>query len=260
MKGEVTTIGSEKEILRLEGVTKSFAGVMAVHQVDIRLMPQEIRALIGPNGAGKTTLFNLITGHLPLDAGRIFFEGVEITGFPPYSICQRRLSRTFQITSIFPRMTVLENVQAAIFSRQGRIFDPLSRAKGIALDMTMEHLKTVGLLDEANKISGSLSLGDQKLLELGIALATEPKLLLLDEPTAGMALHERLELMALITRIVNDKQLTVLFIEHDMDVVFSIAQRISVLHQGKIIAEDDPLSIRANEEVQGVYLGWQKLS
>ena len=246
---------AETDILKLESVTKSFAGVTAVHHVTITLMPREIRALIGPNGAGKTTLFNLITGDLPLDGGRIFFEGAEITGLPPYRISQRNISRTFQITSIFPRMSVVENVQAALFSKRGRTFDPLSRARGMDLDRTMELLETVGLSDQSHKISGSLALGDQKLLELAIALATEPTLLLLDEPTAGMALHERIEFVKLITRIVEEKQLTVFFIEHDMDIVFSIAQRINVIHQGRIIAEGDPSSIRANPEVQGVYLG-----
>lgn len=221
-------------------------------------MPYEIRALIGPNGAGKTTLFNLITGDLRLDAGKIFFQDDEITKFPAHSICKKGISRTFQITSIFHRASVLENVQTAILSQQGRTFDFLSRAKEIALDETMELLGTVGLLNQAQKVTSSLSLGDLKLLELAIALATEPKLLLLDEPTAGMALYERLELMERIRRIVEEKHLTMLFIEHDMDIVFSVAQKISVMHQGQIIAEDETQAIRVNEEVQGVYLGWQK--
>ncbi len=250
-------IPAEREFLRLEGVSKSFGGVMAVYKVSMSLMPHEIRALIGPNGAGKTTLFNLITGQLPIGAGHIFFQEDEITGMPPHRISQSGISRTFQITSIFPRLSVLESVQTAILSQQKRILNPLGWIRGEALDRTLDILETVGLLPQAKKISATLSLGDRKLLDLGIALATEPKLLLLDEPTAGMASYERLELVNLIARIAKEKRLAVLFIEHDMDIVFSIAQKITVMHQGKIIAEGDPPEIRANEEVQGVYLGCQ---
>lgn len=249
---------NEKEILRLEGLTRDFEGLRAVNHVTTGLMPQEIRAIIGPNGAGKTTLFNLVTGQLRLNAGRIFFQGEEITGSSPHRVTQKGISRTFQITHIFPRMTVLQNVRTALHVKKGKTFNLILQANKIAIDETMELLKLVGLLPHADKVSGTLSLGDQKVLELAIALAAEPKLLLLDEPTAGMASYERMELMNLISRIVSEKQITVLFIEHDMDVVFSIAQRISVMHQGKIIAEDEPSKIKANEMVQGVYLGWQR--
>lgn len=222
------------------------------------IMSHKITALIGPNGAGKTTLFNLITGQLHLDTGKIFFQGEDISNLPPHEICKRGMSQTFQIASIFPRLSVLECVRTALLSRQGKTFNFLLRAQGMATNKSMELLETVGLVPQAHKVSGALALGDQKLLEIALALAMEPTLLLLDEPTAGMAAHERSALVDFLARIVATKQLTVLFIEHDMDMVFSIADKISVAHQGVIIAEDEPSAIRANEKVQGIYLGCQK--
>lgn len=260
MMDEDKTIDSRKEILHLKEVTKSFYRMTAVSRVSMSLMRGETRALIGPNGAGKTTLFNLIAGSLMLDAGQIFFQGHEITKLPPHKICRRGLSRTFQIASIFPKMTVLESVQTAVLCQEGKMFNFILRAKKLALDKTVELLETVGLLPQKNKISNTLSLGDQRLLELAIVLAGAPTLLLLDEPTAGMASHERFELISLIGRIAEEKNLTLLFIEHDMDVVFSIARKITVMHEGRIIAEGEPSAIRSNEEVQGVYLGWQNRS
>jgi len=211
--------------------------------------------VIGPNGAGKTTLFNVITGHLVPDSGRVGFGGRDITGQPPHAICRLGLARSFQRTNIFPRLTVFENVQIAILSHEGRAYGVWSPARGLARARTMAVLEDVGLAHRAADASGSLSYGDQKQLELGIALALEPTLLLLDEPTAGMSPQETRASVALVERIARQRKLTVLFTEHDMDVVFSVARSIRVLHQGRIIAEGRPEEIRGHPEVKRVYLG-----
>ena len=193
--------------------------------------------MIGPNGAGKTTLFNVITGHLVPDAGHVGFAGRDITGRAPHAICRLGLARSFQRTNIFPRLSVFENVQIAVLSHEGRAYGFWAPARGLARDRTMAVLENVGLAHRAADLSGSLSYGDQKQLELGIALALQPTLLLLDEPTAGMSPQETRSSVALVARIARERKLTVLFTEHDMDVVFSVAQKIRVLHQGRIIAE-----------------------
>jgi branched-chain amino acid transport system ATP-binding protein len=217
--------------------------------------PGEISAVIGPNGAGKTTLFNVITGHLVPDAGRIRLGGRDITGLPPHAICRLGLARSFQRTNIFPRLTVFENVQIAVLSHAGQAYGLWRPARGLARDRTLALLEQVGLAPRAADASGSLSYGDQKQLELGIALALEPTLLLLDEPTAGMSPQETRSSIALVARIARERKLTVLFTEHDMEVVFSVAQRIRVLHHGSIIAEGSPEAIRADAEVKRIYLG-----
>jgi branched-chain amino acid transport system ATP-binding protein len=237
------------------GLKKHFGGLQAVNGVDLGVPDGDLRAIIGPNGAGKTTLFNLITGDLPHDSGQIYFRGEEVSGLAPQDLCRRGIGRTFQVTSIFRRLTALENVQTALLSHHRRHYDILRPARRLYREAAMALLERVGLAGQAAKPSGILAHGDQRRLELAIALASEPSLLMLDEPTAGMAARERHEIMALAADIARAAGLTILFTEHDMDVVFAVAKRITVLHQGAVIAEGTPLEVRANPEVQRVYLG-----
>jgi len=247
--------GRQDLVLQTEGLRKHFGGVQAVNGVDLAVPPGDLRAIIGPNGAGKTTLFNLITGDLAHDTGHIYFAGEEVSGLPPYRLYRRGMSRTFQITSIFRRLTALENVQTALLSHHRRHYNVFVRARRLYRDEALAMLERVGLREQASKPSGILAHGDQRRLELAIALASAPTLLLLDEPTAGMAPRERHEIMALVARIAADTGLTVVFTEHDMDVVFAVARRITVLHQGAVLAEGPPVEVRANKDVQRVYLG-----
>lgn len=242
-------------LLRVEQVTKSFDGFVAVHDVDLTVEKGQMACIIGPNGAGKSTLFNLITGHLQPTHGRVFFQERDITGLPPYKICQLGMGRSFQRTNIFPRLSVFDNVQVAVLSHQKRTLHFFTPANKLVQHETYALLEQVGLADEAQSISGTLSYGFQKQLELGIALASEPELLLLDEPTAGMSPQETANTIALIGKIARERDLTLLFTEHDMDVVFSIAEKITVLHQGQVLAEGPPAEVRRNPEVQRVYLG-----
>jgi branched-chain amino acid transport system ATP-binding protein len=242
-------------VLETHGLAKRFGGVRAVAGVDLAMPRGEIRALIGPNGAGKTTFFNMLTGQLRADAGEVRFKGERLSGLQPHAVWRRGVSRTFQITATFPTLTALENVQVALFSHGGRTYSLLGRAAGLDVDAARALLDQVGLAAQAGRVAGTLAYGDLKKLELAVALANDPALLLLDEPTAGMAPAERGALMALTERIARERGLTVLFTEHDMDVVFSIADRIMVLHQGRVIAEGRPEDVRADPQVQQVYLG-----
>ncbi len=242
-------------MLEVRGVRKAFDGFQAVADVDLTVKQTSICAIIGPNGAGKTTFFNLITGHLRPDAGSVRLHGREITGLPPHQICRLRMARSFQRTNIFPRLTVFQNVQAAFLSHRGHGLDLFSNVDRFYREETAALLESIGLIDRAHEVSGFLSHGGQKQLELGIALASEPEILLLDEPTAGMSAAETHETIGLIERIVRDHGLTLLFTEHDMEVVFSISQKITVLHQGRVIAEGTPAEVRGNPEVKRVYLG-----
>ena len=244
-------------VLRLAGLKKHFGGVQAVAGVDLAVPRGDVRAVIGPNGAGKTTLFNLITGDLPHDSGEIHFRGREISGLAPQDLSRRGMARTFQITSIFRRLTALENVQTALLVHHRRHYNVLLPARRLYREPAMGLLDRVGLAAQAAKPSGTLAHGDQRRLELALALAGDPQLLMLDEPTAGMAPRERHEIMALVAAIARDAGLTVVFTEHDMDVVFAVARHITVLHQGAVIAEGEPAEVRANPEVQRVYLGTQ---
>jgi branched-chain amino acid transport system ATP-binding protein len=244
-----------RRVLDVRGVRKAFDGFQAVAGVDLEVTRGQIAAIIGPNGAGKTTVFNLITGHLKPDAGRVLLNGREITGLAPHDVCRLGMGRSFQRTNIFPRLTVFQNVQAALISHRGRGFDVFRRATNLYRDDTLAVLDAIGLSDKAHEVSGFLSHGNQKQLELGIALASEPDLLLLDEPTAGMSATETRESMRLIERIARERSLTLLFTEHDMEVVFGIAQTITVLHQGRVITRGAPAEIRQDPEVRRVYLG-----
>jgi branched-chain amino acid transport system ATP-binding protein len=244
-------------VLQTVALRKHFGGVQAVNGVNLAVPAGDLRAIIGPNGAGKTTLFNLISGDLPHDSGQIYVRGEEVSGLAPQDLCRRGLGRTFQITSIFRRLSALENVQTALLTHHRRHYDILRPARRLYREAAMTLLDRVGLAAQAGKPSGILAHGDQRRLELAIALASEPHLLLLDEPTAGMASPERHQIMALVAAIAGEAGLTVIFTEHDMDVVFAVARRITVLHQGAVIAEGPPLEVRGNREVQRVYLGQQ---
>ncbi len=242
-------------LLKVEKITKSFDGFVAVRNMNLTVAKGQMACIIGPNGAGKSTAFNLITGHLLPTEGRVYFRDQDITGLPPHTICQMGIGRSFQRTNIFPRLSVFENVQVAVMSHHKKTLNLFTPAKKLLLQETQLLLEDVGLADEAESISGMLSYGFQKQLELGIALASEPELLLLDEPTAGMSPQETVSTIELIEKIVRDRGLTLLFTEHDMDVVFSIAEQITVLHQGEVLAEGKPDDVRQNPEVQRVYLG-----
>jgi branched-chain amino acid transport system ATP-binding protein len=242
-------------VLRVRDVRKAFGGVRAVDGVSFTLARGEIRALIGPNGAGKSTFFNILTGQLTADGGEVEFLGCRISGLPPHAVIRRGVGRTFQITATFATLSVLENVQVARLSHAGQSRAVATPAARLEVDASMRLLAQVGLAEQASRAAGVLAHGDLKKLELALALAGEPTLLLLDEPTAGMAPAERGALMALTTAIARQRGLTILFTEHDMDVVFAVAERIMVLHQGRIIAEGSPGEVRANRHVQAVYLG-----
>jgi branched-chain amino acid transport system ATP-binding protein len=242
-------------VLETCGLTKAFGGVVAVDGVDLAVPRGEIRALIGPNGAGKTTCFNMLSGQLAPDRGEVRFKGARLSGLPPYQVWRRGVSRTFQITATFTSLTALENVQVARLSHRRQTYALLASAARLEMDEARRRLAQVGLEDQAARPAAVLAYGDLKRLELAVALANDPELLLLDEPTAGMAPAERGALMALVERLARERGLTVLFTEHDMDVVFAVADRIMVLHQGRVIAEGKPAEVRADGEVQRVYLG-----
>jgi branched-chain amino acid transport system ATP-binding protein len=242
-------------ILAARALRKSFGGVRAVDDVSFELARGEIRALIGPNGAGKTTCFNMLTGQLAPDRGEVRLGEARISGLPPHAIWRRGVSRTFQITATFGTLTALQNVQVARWSHGRRTYRLLAPAHRLEAGPSLALLEQVGLAGQAHRPAGILAYGDLKKLELAIALASDPSVLLLDEPTAGMAPAERGELMRLIVAIARGRGLTVLFTEHDMDVVFSAAERIMVLHLGRLIADGVPAAVRADRTVQQVYLG-----
>jgi branched-chain amino acid transport system ATP-binding protein len=242
-------------MLQVEAVNKSFEDFMAVSGANLTVGKGEIVAVIGPNGAGKTTLFNLITGALKRDRGKIIFKGEDISELPPYEICKKGISRSYQIVNIFPRLTVLKNVQVAVLSQQRKSRKLFLPAKNMVVSETKDILESVGLLDKAHGVAGALSHGDQKILEIAIALGNEPELLILDEPTAGMSPEETSATMVLIKRLAQMRGLTILFCEHDMDIVFSIAESIMVMHQGRTLIQGRPEEVRRNSFVQEAYLG-----
>ncbi|WP_454019377.1 ABC transporter ATP-binding protein [Azospirillum sp. Marseille-Q6669] len=241
--------------LSVENLQRAFGGVQAVRGVSFALDAGEVLALIGPNGAGKTTCFNLLNGHLRPDAGTVRLDGVDIVGLPPRRIWRMGVGRTFQITATFASMTVRENVQMVLLSVHRRLFGLWVPAASGFRDEAMALLERVGMGAQAERPCGVLAYGDLKRVELAMALAGAPKVLLMDEPTAGMAPGERQELMALTSSLVRERGLAVLFTEHDMDVVFGHATRIIVLDRGQLIAEGTPDAVRADPRVQAVYLG-----
>ncbi|MGQ0551518.1 MAG: ABC transporter ATP-binding protein [Armatimonadota bacterium] len=243
------------EMLRVTGVSRSFDGFLAVQGAALSVEAGSVVAVIGPNGAGKTTLFNLITGMLKPDDGQIVFEGQEISRLAPHEICRRGIGRTFQIANVFPRLTVFANVQVAVLSQQHRSLILLAAASRLAVDETNEVLQHTGLAGKADRPAGTLSHGDQRILEIAIALGSGPRLLILDEPTAGMSVEETAATIELVRRLARERGLTVLFCEHDMDVVFSVAQSIMVMRQGRTIVQGPPEMVRQHSEVQEAYLG-----
>lgn len=242
-------------VLAVEGIAKSFGGVAAVRGVSFHVDAGEIVALIGPNGAGKSTCFNMIMGQISADDGSIRIFGRETTGLPPRAVWRLGVGRTFQITATFASMTVAENVQVALLSYRRRLATFHRFAGAMERAEAERLLDLLGLKPQAGRACGELAYGDLKRLELAVALANDPKLLLLDEPTAGMAPKERVELMALTTRIARDKNIGVFFTEHDMDVVFEHADRVMVLDRGFLIASGTPHEVRNDPKVRAVYLG-----
>jgi branched-chain amino acid transport system ATP-binding protein len=242
-------------VLRVESVVKSFGGFKAVNGADLDVGDGEIVAVIGPNGAGKTTLFHLITGHLSPDSGRILFKGREIAGLPPHVICRKGITRSFQVVSIFPRLTVFENVQIAVLSRERRTFRIFSPVRDMEAEEVDRILRSVGLYGKRNVESDLLSHGDQKVLEIAIALGGKPELLILDEPTAGMAPEETVRCIRLLRKLSDESGLTILFCEHDIGLVFKIANRIMVMVRGGTVIQGACEDVRRNRDVQNAYLG-----
>ncbi len=242
-------------LLRVEALSKAFGGFEAVKDVGFALEAGERLAIIGPNGAGKSTCFNMIGGQLRPDRGRVLLNGEEITGLPPRAVWRKGVGRTFQIAAAFGSMTVVENVQMALLSHHGRARALFPLARGLYREEAMALLERVGIRDQAERFCSVLAYGDIKRVELAVALAHGPRLLLMDEPTAGMAPAERHALMRLVSAIVAERGIAVLFTEHDMDVVFAYADRILVINRGRLIAEGPPERVRADREVQAIYLG-----
>lgn len=242
-------------LLELRNLTKSFGGVRAVDHVSLRVDEGEIRAIIGPNGAGKSTLINLITKFLPVDDGVIRFLGKDITALPAHALPFLGIARTFQIPTVARELSVKENVQAALVSRHGRSLRLWQPAASMFDEPALELLELVGLREQAAVAAGSLSHADQKRLELAIALAAEPRLLIMDEPMAGVGAAERRELAALLLTMAARKGITLIFTEHDIDMVFALAGRITVMHAGRVLAEGEADEVRRNPSVQQVYLG-----
>jgi branched-chain amino acid transport system ATP-binding protein len=245
-------------VLEVVALSKSFGGVHAVRDVSFTVASGEFLALIGPNGAGKSTCFNIINGQLKPDAGDVRWGGRSIAGLLPRRIWRLGIGRTFQIAATFGSMTVAENVQMALMSHAGEIFRFGRPAAARHRDRAIALLAQVGMREAADRACRELAYGDVKRIELAIALANDPKLLLMDEPTAGMARRERNDLIALVKRLVVERGISVLFTEHSMDVVFAFADRIIVLARGRLIADGDVQSIRDNPEVQRVYFGTGK--
>ncbi len=242
-------------VLEVRGLSKSFGGVTAVKDVGFDLKQGELLAMIGPNGAGKSTCFNLINGQLKPDRGEITILGKRTDGRPPRDVWKLGVGRTFQITATFGSMTVLENVQMALISHHKRTLSLFRTVRKLFVDEAMALLRLVGIEDQHDRACGVLAYGDLKRVELAAALANDPKLLLMDEPTAGMGPAERQALMALTSDIVRNRNIGVLFTEHDMEVVFSRADRIIVLNRGELAARGSPDEVRNNREVREIYLG-----
>lgn len=241
--------------LDVTNATKKFGGFIAINDVSFSVEKGARHAIIGPNGAGKTTLFNLISGLILPTTGSIALEGQRLSRMRPHEIVRIGMARSFQKVNVFPRKTAFENVQVALIANRKLQFNPLRAAAGLFGDEIMQLLEQVRLGGDSGRRAGELAHGKQKQLELAVALAADPKILLLDEPTAGMSIAETLSSIALIRDIVQQRRITLLFTEHDMNVVFEIASTISVLHHGEIIATGLPHEVRANDDVQRIYLG-----
>jgi branched-chain amino acid transport system ATP-binding protein len=243
------------KVLEVHELAKSFGGVQAVNNLSFNLREGQLLAMIGPNGAGKSTCFNLINGQLRPDYGKVVIMGKKINGYQPRQVWKLGVGRTFQITSTFASMTVLENIKMAVLSHHRQTRSLFSKVRRLYTDESMALLKLVGIEDQHDRTCGVLAYGDLKRVELAVALANQPKLLLMDEPTAGMGPAERLSLMELTSDIVRNQNIGVLFTEHDMEVVFTHADRIIVLNRGELVAEGTPGEVRRNAKVQEIYLG-----
>ncbi|MGQ9638719.1 MAG: ABC transporter ATP-binding protein [Thermodesulfobacteriota bacterium] len=253
------------ELLRTEKLRKYFGMVSAVDNIELKIEEGMLTSIIGPNGAGKTTLINLLTGNILPDSGKVFFLGEEITHLPIHKRVKKGICRSFQIMNIFPKLSVFENLQIPMFSlmnRSLRFFKPVYKYSNVN-ERVDKLLVELGLSSKRNLPAGALSHGDQRLLEIGLAIAPEPKLLFLDEPTAGMNPVERVKVLENIRRLSKEEQSTFVIVEHDMDIVFSLSDRIIVLHRGQILADGKPMEIKENEDVKKVYLGeeilWEKI-
>jgi branched-chain amino acid transport system ATP-binding protein len=242
-------------VLKAQSVFKSFDGFMAVNNANLEVEQGEIVAVIGPNGAGKTTLFNLITGILKPDSGKVFFKNEDITGLPPYTVCRKRISRSFQIVNVFQRLTIFENVQVSVLSREKKTWNLFTPSTKLAIKETNEILENVGLIGKKDRTTALLSHGDRKVLEIAMALGGNPEFLILDEPTAGMAPEETEHCIELIKQLREKMGLTILFCEHDMEIVFGIANRIMVMVRGATIIQSSCDEVRCNQAVQDAYLG-----
>jgi branched-chain amino acid transport system ATP-binding protein len=244
-------------LLALQGLTKRYGGIVAVNNVTMTVEPNEVRAVIGPNGAGKTSLFHLITGVVKATEGDVLFDGQRVTTMPAFGRCQLGMSRTFQITALFPEMSARENTLLAAQARDSRRWLPLGGRSVFAEaarrgDAALERL---GLTHVANRPAGLLSHGDQRLLEVAMALAQQPRLLLMDEPTQGLSVEETAQAVEVLANLFAGGGLTVLLVEHDMEVVFRLASKMTVLHRGAVIADGDPEAVKADPVVQDAYLG-----
>ena len=242
-------------ILEVTGLHKHFGGIHVTRDVNFSMEEGEQSAIIGPNGAGKSTLMNLLTGYHRSDAGKVVFEGQDITNRPPHSIARMGISRAFQVSSIFAKMTVAENVRSAVHAQMRRSLDVFGVAARVGIEETARVLELCGLAAKRELVAGELAQGDKKRLELAIALAGRPRLLFLDEPTAGMSIDEARGTMELVDRLNRKLGLTVLFTEHDMGIVFNHARKLTLLHRGEIVVQGTPAEVRANETAQKVYLG-----
>jgi branched-chain amino acid transport system ATP-binding protein len=242
-------------ILEVTGLEKHFGGVHVARNINLAMQEGEQSAIIGPNGAGKSTFMNLLTGYHRPDAGKVVFAGEEITGLPPHKVARLGISRAFQVSSIFRRMTVAENVRAAVHAQMRATFRLFVPARSLGGEATERALALCALEGKRDIMAGELAQGDKKRLELAIALAGKPRLLFLDEPTAGMSIEEARSTMDLVDRLNRELNLTVLFTEHDMGIVFNHARRLTLLHRGEIVVQGTPAEVRANETAQKVYLG-----
>jgi branched-chain amino acid transport system ATP-binding protein len=242
-------------ILKVVHLKKAFGGLQATNDVSYEMQAGELSGIIGPNGAGKSTFFNLLSGYHKVDSGRISFKGKDITNWPPHRISRLGIARAFQVSNIYPALTTYENVRQAVLAQQNKTLNLFTPARGLAKSETRMLLEVTGLSDYADRTAGTLSQGDKKRLELAVALGNKPELLFLDEPTAGMSGEETYATMDLVKRLNQEMNLTILFTEHNMSVVFGYARRLTVLHQGTIIAEGSPEEVRKNEAAQKAYLG-----
>jgi branched-chain amino acid transport system ATP-binding protein len=247
----------DKELLKISGLNKNFGKVCAAYDLNFSIYPGIITSIIGPNGAGKSTLINMISGYIMPDSGRILFEGKDITDFPTHKRVRLGICRSFQIVNVFSGLSVFDNLRIPVLSMRKKAHLPFrSLKKEMGVNEEVESLlKVIGLQDKAHILACNLSHGDQRILEVGIALATRPKLLFLDEPTAGMNPVERVQVLESIKDISSNQETTFVIVEHDMDVVFSLSNRILVLNHGAIIADGTPEEIRENTKVKEVYLG-----